>query len=416
MKKKLSAILAILSALLSGCTREIPDASGVSLESLSQSQSQNNQGETSSQAETSSIPESPPIWAMEEEYKKIDPSFSDSISSLYGLGVMPGHVLLSVAQSDMQEYRTAMDYDLENDEWREIGKYSEINIMSADQLQIGMKNYFAYEDIKNQYQMVCIDISRQEVSYPNTFDFFPPLAFYEASEEGQFCLYLPDTGSSEDRSYHIYLYHTSENSYEEIVTKKYSETTGTGTIVQDISVMDQQLYLCCGVYEEEGYDYKIIVCGLNGEQQREIILEDLKSRLQQNDETIQDFYVLGECFFFKTLSSSVYLYAYENGALRLIDLPSDHLTLDTQRGDNIRDIEQNPYYYFWDSEAKILYPFNCRTKTFSRLQFNPAGDETLSIGVWDDADGNILMSYYKSGQRIPDYYYIPQSTILKYMG
>ena len=123
------------------------------------------------------------------------------------------------------------------------------------------------------------------------------------------------------------------------------------------------------------------------------------------------FWVIFETFF----SGSQYLYTYENGSLQPIDLPSEHLKMDSQRGDNIRDNEVNPYYYFWDYNTKTLYPFNCQTKAFSKLHFSPEEDENLSISIWDDADGNILMSYYISGQLISDYYYIPQSTILKYM-
>lgn len=329
---------------------------------------------------------------------------------------MPGHILFSATQSDMQNYRTVMEYDLKNDVWHEIGNYNEISVMSESQLQIGEKNYFAYEDVENQYRMVCIDILEQEINFPNTFEFNPPLASYEASENGRFFLYLPDTNSSGERQYHIYLYNTAEDEYREIVTKKYSETTDSGTIVKDISAQGQQLYLCCGVYENGQYEYKIITYNFNGEQQEEIVLEDLKKRLKENDEQIKSFHVLGDCFFFETFfSGSQYLYTYENGSLQPIDLPSEHLKMDSQRGDNIRDNEVNPYYYFWDYNTKTLYPFNCQTKAFSKLHFSPEEDENLSISIWDDADGNILMSYYISGQLIPDYYYIPQSTILKYM-
>lgn len=415
MEKKITVVFLIISILLSGCTREIPENSGSSFE-LPQSQSSTGGSQKSSVTEENMIPESSDTWRMKEEYRKIEPAFSNSISSLYGLGLMPGHILFSATQSDMQNYRTVMEYDLKNDVWHEIGNYNEISVMSESQLQIGEKNYFAYEDVENQYRMVCIDILEQEINFPNTFEFNPPLASYEASENGRFFLYLPDTNSSEERQYHIYLYNTAGDEYREIVTKKYSETTDSGTIVKDISAQGQQLYLCCGVYENGQYEYKIITYNFNGEQQEKIVLEDLKKRLKENDEQIKSFHVLGDCFFFETFfSGSQYLYTYENGSLQPIDLPSEHLKMDSQRGDNIRDNEVNPYYYFWDYNTKTLYPFNCQTKAFSKLHFSPEEDENLSISIWDDADGNILMSYYISGQLIPDYYYIPQSTILKYM-
>lgn len=439
MKTKFTIALIIISIILSGCTRGIPDSSIDSFESLSSSQTsdrdskkqseadsskvssegQNSDGglENNSQIDTSSVPDSPDVWQMDEEYRKIEPDFSKKIASLYGLGVTNGHVLLSSAESDTQNFRTVMDYDLKNNTWQEVGNYDELNTMSSDRLQIGGKNYFAYEDMKAQYRMVCIDSANQEVSYPNTFEFFPPLAAYEAMDNKNFFLYLPDMGTSGGRQYHIYLYNTEENNYREIYTENYDETNRIGTIVQDISAQDQLLYLCCGVYEADGqYTYKIIVCNSEGEQQQEIVLDDLKDRLQQNDENIERFAVLGDCFFFKTLGSgSRYLYAYEDGSLRLLELSSQHLVLDEQRGDNLRDREQNPYYYFWDSQTKTLYPFNCQTKTFSKLPFSQEDDENLSISIRDNAEGNILMSRYRRDQDIPDYYYIPQSTILKYM-
>lgn len=416
---KLAVTIMAAFTLFSGCTRDISSEAGNDSEPMSSSQISEppNTPESSSQGEELSAPDSSNTWQMEEEYLKIEPDFSDKIATLHVLGVTNGHVLLSSAESDTQIFRTAWDFDLKNNTWQEIGNYDSFQTMSGDQIQMGLKNYFAYEDKKMQYRMVCIDPVNQEVSYPNTFEFFPPLAAYESMDSKNFFLYLPNMDSSGNRQYHICLYNTEENNYREIYTENYDETNRIGTIVQDISAQDQLLYLCCGVYEADGqYTYKIIVCNSEGEQQQEIVLDDLKDRLQQSGEYIESFAVLGDCFYFKTLGAgSRYLYAYEDGSLRLLELPTQHLVLDDQRGDNLRDREKNPYYYFWDSQTKTLYPFNCQTKTFSKLQLGAAEDENLSIGIWDDAGGNLLISHFRRDQNIPDYYYIPQSTILKYM-
>ena len=97
MEKKITVVFLIISILLSGCTREIPENSGSSFE-LPQSQSSTGGSQKSSVTEENMIPESSDTWRMKEEYRKIEPAFSNSISSLYGLGLMPGHILFSATQ------------------------------------------------------------------------------------------------------------------------------------------------------------------------------------------------------------------------------------------------------------------------------------------------------------------------------
>lgn len=409
---KLAVFLMAGSILFPGCTRDVPGVPSSDSEPPSSSQDSETSGisENSSQEGEPSAPGNGEVWQMEEEYLKIEPDASASFSSLYGLGVMPGHALLSSAESDMQTFRTAIDYDLKNGTWQEVGNLDDSSANYSAQetyLCIDNKIYFNRDDY-----IACIDITGQEVSKPASFDFVPISASMDALDDHSFVLHLFDSGISGGTASqsHIYLFDTAQNSYQEILT----DFTGSGELmIISASALDGLVYLL-GITTED--IYKIIVCSPEGEVQQEIILDDLQKRLKENDVSLADFVIAGDCFFFTIIGSGPkFLYAYEDGGLRLIDLPSDSVRLDNQRGDNLRDREQNPYYYFWDAKSKTLYPFNCQTKAFSKLSIGDGNDENLSIGIWDDADGNLLVSYYKQGQSTPDYYYIPQSTILKYM-
>ena len=76
MEKKITVVFLIISILLSGCTREIPENSGSSFE-LPQSQSSTGGSQKSSVTEENMIPESSDTWRMKEEYRKIKENFEN---------------------------------------------------------------------------------------------------------------------------------------------------------------------------------------------------------------------------------------------------------------------------------------------------------------------------------------------------
>lgn len=427
MKKPIAKLIIVVTTafiLSAGCARDISSepSKNSELSPSNQTAEISSVSESSSQEKELSVSDNTDDWQMEEEYQKIETTFSDSMESLHTLGITNSHILLSAAKEKAQRICAIMDYDLKNKTWREIGNYNNWDAELADWIQMGAKTYFAYNDFfEDQYRMICINTDNQEVTHPTTFDYYSPKASYEAMDDKNFFLYLFHSEFSEETQYHFYLYNTEENNCEEIYIENYSDTSHI--IIEDISAQDQLLYIFCKAFEGEGKcAYKIIVCNSDGEQLKEIILDDLTERLLEDErheryDYIKGFTVLGDCFFFK-LAGSQYLYTYEDGFLHLLELPAQHLMLDEQRGDNLRDREENPYYYFWDAQSNTLYPFNCRTKTFTKLPFIREYDENVSINIWDDAEGNLLMSYFYKpwgGEAVPEYYYIPQSTILKYM-
>jgi len=403
MKKKFAVIFTMLSILFSGCTRDVSGISSGSSGETSSSQSSeasDSAGEDSQEEEPAPDGDDNDTWQMDEEYRKIEPGFSDSSETLGILGITPGHVYFDKTETESSQI--VLDYDLKNDNWQEIGncRTSTANFSAlTEYIQIDNKIYFNQDDY-----LVCVDPAGQEITYPLTFDFLPTVVSIEGANEQEFYILLLDADPvAEKWEYHVLLFNVKDNSAREIITE-------TESTIQDIGTRDGLLYLYCIEDGDGGRTQKIKVCNSDGEFQQEIPLDDLQSRLKQEGLSIETFDVLGDCFFFKPLGSgSQFLYAYEDGELQLLDLPSDSSTLDYQKGDR----KQNPYYYFWDSSARTLYPFHCETKTFSRLEINAGEDKDISIR--DDVEGDLTISCHKWEEKTTDFYYIPQSTILKYM-
>ena len=345
---------------------------------------------------------------IKEPYVKLE--VKEDVSTLWALAVDGNTALMSYKLDNTADTSNVIKYDIPSGSYETVGEVRDYTTMSDDKIVIdGCLYYVAQLDSEPFSTLVCIDYNNNKITYPMTFSYFPPFAFYDTLSKDSFAMFMPETCSDGSYKYHIGIYNTTTNTHKEIITEKYS--SNGGVIVQDIGCGNNNIYLSCGLYENGSYTQAIREYDAGGNLLNQYIVDDLPNKLKHNEGHINDFYLMNNLCYFKTIgSSSDYLYKFENNEFKEISLPNHKTSLSLVTQKMGVDMEKFPYAYLWDNEENNLYILNLNSLNFSRWKFDL--DEE-NMGIIADKNGNALISIYSNNHNvIPNYYYVPAKNIL----
>ncbi len=408
MKKIIALLLAAALTALSACTaREVQDSSS---ESQSQSSSESESGsssvpENSSSAEGQDAPSEPSAGGtsqkveitLEGEYLQLAPELPEGATGLYRKALGSRYAIFGCPMNNGST-ETLLAFDLVDKTWSTVGSCSAEVTSSGQSLVIGDCWYMAYDAGDGVNRLLAVDPAQGKAEYVHTFEGVCSVNWYEALSDHEL---LMQVNYPIDETIQLQVFDTRDNSCRVLLDIPWSQALLSG-----MAVWNGKIYLCCSV----NGSIEVRIYSAAGELEQTIPIDDLSQKVAAADEVVEGFYLMGErYFFFDTAASGAsYLYEHQGGQLEYRELPSPKLTVAGQHGNGLRTAEED-LYYLWDYQTNDLYLFE--DGELSRLNL---GSGEANVSFLSDVSGNLLLSRFVSGQSIPDYYFIPQSTIAAY--